>query len=59
MLTLKATWSNVYDTYGQHSFQRYLRPEEFVAAVRNAGFDREDTADDGLVRAVKRPDGRP
>ena len=57
MLTLKASWSNVYDTYGQHRFQRCLRPDQFVAAVRDAGFERSDTSDDGLVRAIRRPSG--
>lgn len=57
MMTLKATWSNVYDSYGQHKFQRHLRPEEFVAAIRDAGFERGETSEGGLVRAVKRPSG--
>jgi len=38
MPTLKATWSNVYDSYGQHEFQRHLRLDEYFGAVRAAGF---------------------
>lgn len=53
MLNLKATWSNVYDSYGQHSFQRVLPADQFVASVRNAGFGRIDTPEDGVVRAEK------
>jgi ubiquinone/menaquinone biosynthesis C-methylase UbiE len=57
MPTLKATWSSTYDSYGQHRFQRYLPSDQFVAAVRNAGFELVDTPEDGLVRAEKRCSG--
>jgi ubiquinone/menaquinone biosynthesis C-methylase UbiE len=53
MLNLKATWSNVYDSYGQHSFQRNLPSEQFVASVRSAGFGRIDVLEAGVVRAER------
>jgi hypothetical protein len=53
MPTLKATWSNVFDSYGQHHFQRYLPHNEFAKAVRAAGFSCIASPEAGVVRALK------
>ena len=53
MPSLKATWSNCYDSYGHHEFQRIIPPDEFVNSVRKAGFIHGDTSSDGLVRVTK------
>ena len=49
---LKPTWSATYDTFGTHSYQRFLRHADFLALVKGAGFARTDgTGEDGVVIA--------
>jgi len=52
MSGLKPTWSATYDAYGTHAYQRFLRHDDFIALVQNAGFARPDgSREDGVVVA--------
>jgi ubiquinone/menaquinone biosynthesis C-methylase UbiE len=37
MPDFKTTWTNTYDYYGGHTFQRFITPEEFAAYFEHAG----------------------
>lgn len=54
MPEFKTTWTNTYDYYGGHAFQRFITAEEFASYFQRAGgVDLERTAD-GTVVARKR-----
>jgi ubiquinone/menaquinone biosynthesis C-methylase UbiE len=55
MPDFKTTWTNTFDYWGQHSFQRFATPEEFVHYFdATAQVDLTSPAA-GVVIAVKRP----
>jgi hypothetical protein len=37
MPDFKTTWTNTFDYYGNHTYQRFLTPEEFAAYFIEAG----------------------
>lgn len=53
MPDFKTTWTNTYDWYGQHAYQRYLTPEEFWETFQRAGSLERVYADGGVIVAMK------
>jgi ubiquinone/menaquinone biosynthesis C-methylase UbiE len=53
MPDFKTTWTNTFDYWGQHTFQRFVAPEEFVRYFDAAGVTVESPGP-GVIVAVKR-----
>jgi ubiquinone/menaquinone biosynthesis C-methylase UbiE len=54
MPDFKTTWTNTFDYYGQHSFQRFATPEEFFGYFEQLGEVDLTLKETGIVVAVKR-----
>jgi ubiquinone/menaquinone biosynthesis C-methylase UbiE len=46
---LKATWSCTYDTYGSHTFQRHIQPDEFRSYFLNQNVEASFSPDGGIL----------
>ncbi len=56
MPDFKTTWTNTFDTYGDHAYQRYVSEEEFWGYFEATGVVEKVGSDGGLVVArVRRP----
>lgn len=53
MPDFKTTWTNTFDTYGNHAFQRHVSPEEFWSYFTRAGGAERVYQQDTLVVARK------
>ncbi len=53
MPDLKTTWTNTFDLYGNHLYQRYITPDEFWSYFREAGEIERIHADGTLIVARK------
>jgi SAM-dependent methyltransferase len=51
----RTTWTNTYDYYGGHAFQRFISGAEFISYFERAGGVDVEKSDQGIVRAHKRP----
>lgn len=54
MPDFKTTWTNTYDFYGTHTFQRIIPPDEFTGYFDRAGEVELLQRDNGVVSAVKK-----
>jgi ubiquinone/menaquinone biosynthesis C-methylase UbiE len=54
MPDFKTTWTNTFDYWGQHEFQRFATPDEFCGYFEAAGDVDIMRRGDGVVLAVKR-----
>jgi ubiquinone/menaquinone biosynthesis C-methylase UbiE len=54
MPDFKSTWTNTFDYYGQHSFQRFASPDEFFGYFEALGTVDLAVRHPGVVMAVKR-----
>jgi ubiquinone/menaquinone biosynthesis C-methylase UbiE len=54
MPDFKTTWTNTFDFWGQHSFQRFATPDEFVEYFRATGDVDVTGHGAGVLSAVKR-----
>ena len=59
MPDFKTTWTNTYDFYGTHAFQRIIAPDEFWGYFDRAGGVQTIRRDVGIVVAVKIEDREP
>ena len=50
----RTTWTNTYDYYGGHAYQRFITAEEFVGYFERAGGVEVERTSTGVVRARKR-----
>jgi SAM-dependent methyltransferase len=55
MPDFKSTWTNTYDYYGQHEYQRFLTPEAFWSYFEQAGGVKTLRRGPGWVAAEKMP----
>jgi SAM-dependent methyltransferase len=53
MPDFKTTWTNTFDLYGGHSYQRYISPEEFWSYFQSAG-EFEEMHREGTVVAARK-----
>jgi ubiquinone/menaquinone biosynthesis C-methylase UbiE len=53
MPDFKTTWTNTYDYYGGHAYQRFMTSEEFLALFRAIPQMKTSYAQEGNVRASK------
>jgi ubiquinone/menaquinone biosynthesis C-methylase UbiE len=54
MPDFKTTWTNTFDYWGQHTFQRFAAPEEFVRYFDATGDVAVESPGPGVIVAVKR-----
>lgn len=54
MPEFRTTWTNTYDYYGGHAYQRFITAEEFVDYFQRAGGVEVERSGAGVVRARKR-----
>ena len=54
MPDFKTTWTNTFDFWGQHSFQRFATPDEFIKYFEAAGNIDVTSHGAGIVVALKR-----
>jgi ubiquinone/menaquinone biosynthesis C-methylase UbiE len=54
MPDFKTTWTNTFDKYGGHAYQRYMTPEEFWALFEEIPGVEIRTREAGSVTAIKR-----
>jgi ubiquinone/menaquinone biosynthesis C-methylase UbiE len=54
MPDFKSTWTNTFDYWGHHSFQRFLTPEHFFQSFESLGTVDLIVREAGVVMAVKR-----
>ena len=54
MPDFKTTWTNTFDYWGQHSFQRFATPEEFVGYFDSTSQVDVASRGAGIVVAVKK-----
>ena len=50
----KTTWTNTFDTYGDHAYQRHVRPDEFWSYFQQAGGMERLFFEDNVLVAEKR-----
>jgi len=55
MPEFRTTWTNTYDYYGAHAYQRFVTADQFVGYLESAGGIEIERTGTGVVRARKRP----
>jgi hypothetical protein len=53
MSDFKTTWTNTFDAYGNHAYQRHITPEEFWGYFESAGHMERVYQEHTLVVACK------
>jgi ubiquinone/menaquinone biosynthesis C-methylase UbiE len=59
MPDLKTTWTNTYDRFGTHAYQRFVTPAQFWSFFESAGTFERLHIEGNCVAARRRPTGNP